>query len=82
LYTLHEDEAVTRVLATLPAALLDPYAELRAALEVSPRTVGRPLRVSNPAGLRTVDAADGRILLVFGVIDRDRRVDLLQLTIF
>ncbi|WP_018334081.1 hypothetical protein [Actinomycetospora chiangmaiensis] len=82
MYTIYDDDAVTAAVATMPRELLDHYAELRAALEVSPRTVGRPLRALNPDGLRSADTAGGRILLVFGVIERDRRVDLLQLTIF
>lgn len=82
MYTPYDDDAVAAAVATMPPELLERYAELRAALEVSPRTVGQPLRASNPDGLRSADTAQGRILLVFGVIERDRRVDLLHLTIF
>ena len=52
-----------------------------AALEVSPRTVGQPLRASHPDGLHATDVAEAGLLLVFGVIEGDRRVDLLHLTV-
>jgi hypothetical protein len=56
-------------------------AELRVALEVAPWSVGEPLAPSNPHGLRVVAFGDrGRAQLVYGVIDRDKLVSLLQLT--
>jgi hypothetical protein len=46
-------------IAALPPELLEDFAELRAALDVSPWTVGRPLVPTNPEGLRvaTIGAA-------------------------
>lgn len=64
-----------------PDDLLADFAELRAALEVSPRTVGRPYLDSDPAGMRTVDFGNGRALLTYGVIEHDRRVFLISLVI-
>ena len=46
---------------------------IRTALEVSPWTVGRPYRGSNPSGIRVASFGDGRALLVFGVSDQERR---------
>ncbi|MEJ2869079.1 hypothetical protein WCD74_14995 [Actinomycetospora sp. OC33-EN08] len=64
----------------LPRELLASLAELRVALEVAPWSVGAPLVPTNPAGLRRVAFGDrGRAQVVYGVIDRDRLVSLLQL---
>lgn len=66
-------------IAALPPELLDGFAELRAALEVSPWTVGRPLVPSNPAGLRVATIGqDGLGQVVFHVLERDRVVPIVQ----
>jgi hypothetical protein len=75
-----DDAAVRDVAAALPRELLAGFAELRVALEVAPWSVGAPLVPTNPEGLRRVAfGVRGRAQLVFGVIERDRLVSLLQL---
>ncbi|MFC5140667.1 hypothetical protein ACFPK1_20690 [Actinomycetospora rhizophila] len=54
---------------------------MRTALERSPWTVGRPWVATNPTGLRTLTFGAGRAVLVFGIIDRERRVFLVSLVI-
>lgn len=68
-------------ISALPPALLTDFAELRAALEVSPWTVGTALVPTNPAGLRVATigpAGTGQV--VYHVIDRDRLVPIVQVT--
>lgn len=68
-------------IAALPAELLDDFAELRAALEVSPWTVGRPLVPTNPGGLRLAmigPAGTGQV--VFHVLERERIVPIVQVS--
>lgn len=70
-------------IAALPAHLVGPFAELRAALEVSPHTVGRPLQPTNPRSSRTVvigPDGDGQVVFMIGRHDEDRRVTIVQLT--
>ncbi len=68
-------------LGAVPADLLPALAEIRTALEVSPWTVGRAYRGSNPSGMRVASFGDGRALLVFGVSDQERSVWLFDLVI-
>ena len=66
-------------IAALPTELIVPYAELVAALELSPSTVGDPLVPSNPGGLRVATigpAGTGQV--VFHVMERDRLVPIVQ----
>ena len=68
-------------IAALPPALLTDFAELRAALEVSPSTVGTPLVPSNPTGMRVATigpAGTGQV--VYHVIERERLVPIVQVT--
>ncbi|GLZ53025.1 hypothetical protein Acsp07_26420 [Actinomycetospora sp. NBRC 106378] len=75
------DDAVREAVAALPAELLPAMAELRTALELAPWSVGTPLVPSNPRGLRVVGFGEReRAQLVYGVVDRDRLVSLLQLS--
>lgn len=63
----------------LPSALLTDFAELWAALEVSPSTVGTPLVPSNPTGLRVATIGpDGTGQVVYHVIERERLVPIVQ----
>ena len=76
-----DDSAVRDAAAELPRELLASFAELRVALEVAPWSLGAPLVPTTPTGLRRVAfGIRGRAQLVFGVIERDRLVSLLQLT--
>lgn len=68
-------------IAALPPVLLTDFAELRAALEVSPWTVGAPLVPANPTGLRVATigpAGTGQV--VYHVIERERLVPIVQVT--
>jgi hypothetical protein len=72
-------EDVRASVDALPPELLAAYPELRAALEVSPWTVGRPLVPSDPNGLRIAtigSAATGQV--VYHVIERERLVPIVQ----
>ncbi|NMO93923.1 hypothetical protein [Actinomycetospora sp. TBRC 11914] len=80
MYRLQVLDEVEVVVADLPTDLLAAFAEVRTALEVSPWTVGEPLNQARPGGLRAASFASGRGLLVFGIIERDRLVTLVQLT--
>ena len=68
-------------LVAVPSDLLPALAELGAALEVSPLTVGRPYVRSNPSGMRVVSFGQGRALLVFGVSEQERMVWLFDLVV-
>lgn len=74
-------EDVAAAIDALPLDLLSDFAELRAALELSPWTVGVPLAPSNPTGLRvaTIGAA-GTGQVVFHVMERERAVPIVQMT--
>ena len=67
-------EDIAAAIAAIPADFLAAFAELRAALEVSPWTVGDPYNPANPGGSRAaIFGPDGRGLAVFVVEDSDRR---------
>lgn len=66
-------------IAALPPELLDTFAELRTALELSPWTVGRPLVPANPDGLRLATIGPtGTCQIVFHILERDRVVPIVQ----
>ena len=74
---------VAASIAAMPAHLVGPFAELRAALEVSPHTVGRLLQPTNPRSSRTTvfgPDGDGQIVFMIGRHDDDRRVTIVQVT--
>jgi hypothetical protein len=74
-------EDVAAAIEALPPELLAPFAELRAALEVAPWTVGNPLVPSNPTGLRVATiGSDGTGQVVFHILERDRLVPIVQVT--
>jgi hypothetical protein len=65
----------------LPPTLATDFLELRAALEVSPWTVGSPLVPANPTGLRIATIGpEGTGQVVFHVLERERRVPIVQVT--
>ncbi|MEJ2866637.1 hypothetical protein WCD74_02600 [Actinomycetospora sp. OC33-EN08] len=68
-------------LARLPDDLAPEFAELRTALELSPWTVGRPYLESNPTGMRVETFGRGRALLVFGISEYERRVNVFDLVV-
>lgn len=58
------------------------FEQLRAALESAPRSVGEPYVPSNPAGMRIATfGVGGRGMLLYSVIDHDRLVMPVQLTV-
>lgn len=78
-----DDSAVVDVVGALPLELLAPYAELRAALALAPRAVGRPLHAAVPSGLRTATLGEGgRGIVSFLVEDDPRRVQIVQMTFY
>ncbi|WP_433788420.1 hypothetical protein ACQPX6_20935 [Actinomycetospora sp. CA-101289] len=78
---MYEVDPLDDSVGALPDDLLADFAEVRAALELSPRTLGRPWVALNPSGLRAVTSGDGRAVLVYGIIDHERRVFLVSLVI-
>lgn len=76
-------DEVAEAVRGLPTPSLSAFAELRVALELSPWSVGVRYVLENPTGLRLVDVGDPPIAsLVFGVIERERLVTVVQLTVF
>jgi hypothetical protein len=71
------DDAV----GVVPGDLVAEYAEVRAPLEVSPRSVGRPWVATDPTGIRVVTFGAGRAAFAFGVIEDERRVFLVSLVV-
>lgn len=66
---------IAAAIEALPPEFLDAFAELRVALEVSPRSVGEPYHPANPGGSRTATFGPyGRGLVVYAVEDSDRRM--------
>jgi hypothetical protein len=51
---VYEVDPLDESVGDLPDDLLADFAELRAALAVSPGTVGQPFIEANPSGIRTV----------------------------
>jgi hypothetical protein len=78
---VYEVDPLDGGVGSLPDDLLAAFAEVRTALELSPWTVGRPWVATNPTGMRVVTFGQGRAALVFGVIERDRRVFLVSVVI-
>jgi hypothetical protein len=77
-YTVETDGQAQQQVDALPAEALTAYAELRVLLETSPWS-GAPYRRENPGGglrVRTFD--NGRGLVVYLILDDQRRVDILQ----
>ena len=66
----------------LPNDVLAGLAELRAALELSPHSVGRPWVRTNPTGMRVAEFVSGRAFLVFGVLEQEGRVAIYDLIVY
>lgn len=76
-------EDVAAAIDALPGDLVPAFAELRVALEVSPWTVGWPYVADNPTGMRIAEFGwVATATVVYGVIERDRLVTLIQLTVY
>lgn len=76
-----DDEDIAGDLRTLPHAALTGYAQVRTVLEVAP-WAGDPANARNPDGpLRVLpfDSADGSGLVFYLILERERRVDVLEL---
>jgi hypothetical protein len=77
-YTVETDGQAQQQVDALPAEALTAYAELRVMLETSPWS-GAPYRRENPTGgLRMQTFGAGRGLVVYLILDDQRRVDILQ----
>lgn len=78
MYTVETDGQAQQQVDALPAEALTAYAELRVLLETSPWS-GAPFRRENPDGaLRVLTFGGGRGLVVYLILDDQRRVDVLQ----
>ncbi|MGD9530135.1 MAG: hypothetical protein AB7I38_11945 [Dehalococcoidia bacterium] len=78
MYSVETDDAAQEQVAALPAHALAAYTELRVVLETSPWS-GRPIQPRQPgrrAGGHTFGG--GRGLAVVLILERERRVDILQ----
>jgi hypothetical protein len=74
-------EDIDAAIEALPEDLLAAFAELRVALEVSPRTVGRPYVAANPSGSRTASFGPGdRGMVLYVVQEREQVVAIWQVT--
>ncbi|WP_018335595.1 hypothetical protein [Actinomycetospora chiangmaiensis] len=68
-------EDISAAIDALPTDLLAAFADLCAALEVAPWSVGEPYHPANPTGSRAATfGPDERGLVVYAVEDSDRRV--------
>lgn len=78
MYTVETDGQAQQQVDELPAEALTAYAELRVLLETSPWS-GAPYRRDNPtSGMRMHAFGAGRGLVVYLILDDQRRVDILQ----
>jgi hypothetical protein len=77
-YRITTDEESGPQVEALPASALAPFAEVRAALEVAPWS-GDPYHRDRPdTALRSrIFGPDGEGLVVYLILDDQRRVDLL-----
>lgn len=76
-----DDADVVDHLGSLPSTALVAYAEIRATLEVAPWS-GKSSSTSNPDGAVRVlpfTCADGSGFVYYLVLERERRVDVLEL---
>ena len=78
MYTVETDAQAQQQVDALPAEALAAYAELRVLLETSPWS-GAPYNRDKPGGpLRVHTFGAGRGLVVYLILDDQRRVDVLQ----
>lgn len=76
-------EDIDASIEALPPEFLPAFAELRAALEVAPWTVGRPYVATNPAGSRTASfGPQERGMLLYVVQEHDRVVAIWQVALW
>jgi hypothetical protein len=82
MYDVTTDERSGPQIEALPTHGLAPFAEVRAALEVAPWSTGEPLNDEYPeAPVRAVlFGAEGQGMVTYLVLDRQRRVDILDVT--
>jgi hypothetical protein len=77
-YRVTTDRDVEQQIDALPAAGLNAYLELRAALEVSPWS-GEPLHPDNPKGVLTWSfGGHGEGLVYYLILEDQRRVDIVR----
>lgn len=77
MYTVETDGQSQEQIEALPADALAAYAELRVVLETAPWS-GRPYRPENPDGALRVRTFGGRGLVVYLILEDQRRVDVLM----
>jgi hypothetical protein len=76
-------EDIDASIEALPPEFLEAFAELRVALEVSPRSVGRPYVATNPGGSRTASfGPQDRGLVLYVVQEHERVVAIWQVTVY
>ena len=82
MYDVTTDERSQPQIEALPADGLAPFAEVRAALEVAPWSTGDSLNDEHPeAPVRSVVfGAEGQGMVTYLVVERQRRVDVLDVT--
>ena len=79
MYLLETEAVAVSEVAALPAEALSAYAELMSLLEVAPWS-GSPYNLQRPdANMRThTFAGEGRGLVIYLVLEEDRRVVILR----
>ncbi|WP_018331230.1 hypothetical protein [Actinomycetospora chiangmaiensis] len=81
MYRVQLVDEVVAALEAMPPPLLTAFAELRVALELSPSDLGRPYSPTTLTGLRVAVIGDeSTAFVVFGVIERDRVVTVVEVT--
>jgi hypothetical protein len=76
LYTVNTDGPAQHQVDALPAEALAAYAELRVVLETAPWS-GRPYHRNNPLGAVRAHAFGTHGLVVYLILEDQRRVDVL-----
>jgi hypothetical protein len=78
-YRITRSALIEAVIATLPRHALAPLAEATIVLSLSPWS-GAPFIGHNPdAPLRELPFGDGRGIVTYLVLERDRQVDIVQI---
>lgn len=79
MYDVDTDDEAQQQVDALPADGLAAYAELRVVLETAPWS-GRPYQPDNPDGALRMHAFGGYGVVVYLILDNQRRVDVLSVT--